>query len=198
MERQVLSTFSTIMVKSMDPDFECQEDLIKWIYDARERDPEGTKMTNRGGWQSKHSNFFNTDRTFQPFINYIIERVSESFEGVVKRPVSITDLWVNINPPGAYNLEHDHAEGHFTAVLWVKAPEGSGQFVMKNPNGYAQYSIIESFEDTLSNFTTHVCGHDPSDGDLLIIPSHIRHLVDTNYSTEDRISVAFNLKLVNQ
>ena len=196
MEKHIVTAFSTIILESTDTEFECQNDLTKWIYQLRDADPEGTIISNRGGWQSRDAFFFKNDRSFRPFIEYIAKRIEFLCTDVYQNAVQVDNLWVNINPPGTYNIEHDHAQSDMSGVLWIQGPENSGNFVLKNPNGFVQFPVIGALAQDVQQLTSHVVIHAPTPGKMMLFPSHIRHLVETNQSQHDRISIAFNLTFV--
>ena len=196
MEKHVVTTFPTLLLESTDPEFDCQQDLTNWIYNLREKDTDGVTVSNRGGWQSSDAYFYRNDKTFRPFIEYISKRIEHLMSDVFQNPVGLINMWANINPPGTYNIEHDHAQCDMSGVLWIQGPENSGNFVLKNPNGFVQFPVIGALAQDVQQLTSHVVIHAPTPGKMMLFPSHIRHLVETNQSQQDRISIAFNLTFV--
>lgn len=94
-----------------------------------------------------------------------------------------TQMWININPPGAYNILHDHISKHCirSATYYVKVNELSGDFVYKDDQNYQQYIT-------------------PQPGMGLVFETHVKHAVEPNLSNQDRISIAFNfskIELIN-
>ena len=57
--------------------------------------------------------------------------------------------------------------------------------------------LIESYTEEFkqSNNYYHTWFFDPTEGKVLIFPSHLIHEVRENKSNEDRISVSFNIRL---
>ena len=195
MEKHVYSVFSSLILESTDSEFECREDLLKWIANYMENDPDGIVLSNRGGWQSSSGRFFKEDKSFRSFSEYISQRIGHLINDVISVPVEITDLWINVNRPGSYNVEHNHPESDIAGCIWIHGPEESGNFVLKNPNGFVDFKLINALSEDV-RLTSHVVIHAPTPGKMILFPSHLKHLVETNNSNEDRVSIAFNLSFV--
>lgn len=85
----------------------------------------------------------------------------------------IDSIWFNINGPGHYNRWHTHRIRKHAAVLYVQVPENSGHIEFRQ-----KHQVHKIY---------------PTVGQLLVFPSDLEHRVLMNNSTENRISVAFNL-----
>ena len=174
---------------------EIQDELIDYAYELRKKDPKGVSISNRGGWQSSgfevkdendklHNFLFNCINGF-PHINYKVN--------------FLIYAWININKPGNYNVKHLHPTNDLSGVLWIKAPQNSGDIVFESPYEFQAYQEIDSYVDEFRNSFNidHSYYFTPTDGRMLIFPSHLMHEVEENLSNEDRISVSFNIKLSN-
>ena len=172
---------------------EIQDELIDYAYELRKKDPKGVSISNRGGWQSSgfevkdendklHNFLFNCINGF-PHINYKVN--------------FLIYAWININKPGNYNVKHLHPTNDLSGVLWIKAPQNSGDIVFESPYEFQAYQEIDSYVDEFRNSFNidHSYYFTPTDGRMLIFPSHLMHEVEENLSNEDRISVSFNIKL---
>ena len=172
---------------------EIQDELIDYAYELRKKDPKGVSISNRGGWQSSgfevkdendklHNFLFNCINGF-PHINYKVN--------------FLIYAWININEPGNYNVKHLHPTNDLSGVLWIKAPQNSGDIVFESPYEFQAYQEIDSYVDEFRNSFNidHSYYFTPTDGRMLIFPSHLMHEVEENLSNEDRISVSFNIKL---
>ena len=73
----------------------------------------------------------------------------------------------------------------------------SGDIVFESPYEFQAYQEIDSYVDEFRNSFNidHSYYFTPTDGRMLIFPSHLMHEVEENLSNEDRISVSFNIKL---
>ncbi len=172
---------------------EILDELIDYAYELRKKDPKGVSISNRGGWQSSgfevkdendklHNFLFNCINGF-PHINYKVN--------------FLIYAWININKPGNYNVKHLHPTNDLSGVLWIKAPQNSGDIVFESPYEFQAYQEIDSYVDEFRNSFNidHSYYFTPTDGRMLIFPSHLMHEVEENLSNEDRISVSFNIKL---
>ena len=172
---------------------EIQDELIDYACELRKKDPKGVSISNRGGWQSSgfevkdendklHNFLFNCINGF-PHINYKVN--------------FLIYAWININKPGNYNVKHLHPTNDLSGVLWIKAPQNSGDIVFESPYEFQAYQEIDSYVDEFRNSFNidHSYYFTPTDGRMLIFPSHLMHEVEENLSNEDRISVSFNIKL---
>ena len=79
-------------------------------------------------------------------------------------------------------------------------PKGDcGQLELENPNHFAQFNLLMAMNEDLKQESK--CYHSlyitPKEGATVIFPSHIIHRVMTNNTNEDRISIAWNIRLVN-
>ena len=108
--------------------------------------------------------------------------------------------WVNVNPPGAYNVKHCHPNSNIAGVLWLKAPKKSGDIVFISPNDYTSFielcSYTEEFRKQTYNY--HSYRLPPKEGNVILFPSYLQHRVDENFSNDDRISVSFNIKITHE
>ena len=192
MRNSITGVFPTPIFESTDPDFECKQDLIDWIYKYKET-TQSVVLSNRGGWQSDDM-FYKTDRSFRPFIDYISNRIDAMIRDSMDKPLTLNNLWVNVNPPGAYNIMHRHCGCQYSGVLWVRCPEKSGNFAIINPKEYQEYDVLDVLAPEVKTPLNMGLSweYTPEDGNIILFASHLPHLVETNHSEEDRISIAFN------
>ena len=171
-------------------DFSYRDDLIKALYEIK-AGMKSEVVSNVGGWQS-HPDVFADERLqpfFQPIWNHIEQAVCNYAQNkklaALKGRLNLSDMWVNINPPGAFNHVHVHPGSLLSGILWLKVPEGSGNIKFHDPNEMNNYCLIEN-GNTCYGFL-------PKEGVMALFPSFLNHNVDLNMSDEDRISIAFNL-----
>ena len=172
---------------------EIQDKLIDYAYDFKKREPEGVIISNQGGWQSADFPVNNEDDLLQSFLINCLAGFP-----VIDKSVNIKiDAWININKPGAYNVKHDHPGSDLAGVLWIKCPKNSGNILFDNPTAFQSNREIDSytaeFREKLNFYQAYF--FPPTEGRILIFPSHLLHKVEENNSNEDRISVSFNIRL---
>ena len=81
--------------------------------------------------------------------------------------------------------------------MWIKCPEDCGVIVFDPPTAFQSHNEIKSYTDDFKNENNiyHSYYFNPTEGRILIFPSHLDHQVKENKSNEDRISLSFNIRL---
>ena len=175
---------------------EIQDELIDYAYDYKKKDPIGVSLSNRGGWQSEGFNIINEDDVLQLFLINCLSNFPP-----IKKSVELRGYaWININKPGDYNIKHVHPTNNLSGVLWIKCLENSGDIVFDSPNNFESFLENKSYNDDFkkSNFIDDSYHCYPTEGRIIVFPSHLQHHVQENKSNEDRISVSFNIRLSNE
>jgi uncharacterized protein (TIGR02466 family) len=101
--------------------------------------------------------------------------------------------WININGRGAFNKPHNHPDCLLSGCYYVQVPESvdptSGQIEFLDPRAGANMvsSPYLAFRPSM--------GLRPRAGQLLIFPAYLAHWVLPNAEDQDRISIAFNIRL---
>ena len=175
---------------------EIKDELIDYAYDYKKKDPKGVSLSNRGGWQSEGFEIINEDDVLQLFLINCLSNFPPIKESVELRGYA----WININKPGDYNIKHVHPTNNLSGVLWIKAPQNSGDIVFDSPNNFESFLENKSYNDDFkkSNFIDDSYHCYPTEGRIIVFPSHLQHHVQENKSNEDRISVSFNIRLSNE
>ena len=109
------------------------------------------------------------------------------------------DAWVNINPVESFNVKHCHPNCDIAGVLWIKIPKNSGKITFISPYDFLSFNEMHSYTDEFKKDVNyyHTYEYPPQEGAILMFPSHLQHKVGKNESNEDRISISFNIKLLN-
>ena len=172
---------------------EIQDELIDFVYNMREKDPVGHTISNRRGWQSSCFSIDNEDDVLKKFLTNCLAE----FPPIKKSVRLFVSAWVNINPPEAFNMKHNHPTSDLSGVLWIKSQKDCGNIVFDSPRSFATHQEIECYNEDFkeNNNYFHSFSFNPIAGKLIVFPSHLEHHVDFNESEEDRISVSFNIRL---
>ena len=104
--------------------------------------------------------------------------------------VLLKEAWFNISDPGSYQEYHIHTESHFSAVYYVKTPEGSGDICFRSHE--ANFDMFPLKHKEQNQFTYKTVNYKAKESNLLIFRSHLSHMVEMNNSNEDRISISMN------
>ena len=162
-------------------------------------DTVGRKLSNEGGWQS---------RDFRPGVHSelkeledkILQQAENSIRDYGYNPnfckVVIENFWVNINHKGNANAVHIHDNSFLSGCFYVKAKPGQGSITF-----YKNYALdyIVSSQAVIDHYTpisASAITYEPQTGKLLLFPGYLPHGVGFNASDEERISIAFNVKLI--
>ena len=152
------------------------------------------QASNRGGFQSLVFKVKGGD-VLQDLLIDVISNIPSFKSGVDVR----CHTWVNINPPNSFNVKHCHPNCDVAGVLWIKIPENSGKFLFVSPYNYMCYNEMmcysKKFRDDHAYHFDYA--YEAVEGGLMLFPAHLEHKVLENESDEDRISVSFNLNLIN-
>tara|TARA_B100000401_G_scaffold351567_1_gene249189 strand:+ start:126 stop:731 length:606 start_codon:yes stop_codon:yes gene_type:complete len=195
---QILKLFPEPIFKyKFDNSKEINTELSKYIYDLRDKDTDGVKRSNKGGWHSQ--NFKLTEKNsiqlkfalkIQP---YIID-VFQNFGWKIKnKNIRISEMWAIINKKDDFNVIHTHPNCYLSAAYYVKAGKDCGKFEVEHPNNAKKYSFPEI--EKRNELNLEVASIEIEEGDLLLFPSYLPHKVSQNNSNDDRIVISFNVDI---
>ena len=171
--------------------------ILELANKMRRNDPNGVNNTNVKGWQSP--NILQNLEEFKDINLRIMQACQRIAESQHFKPNRILDhqAWLNISPPGAFNKLHYHANCHFSGVYYVslKAPE-CGSIYFRDPRVASRMFTCPITQQT--DFTAEEVRMRPEEGRMYIFPGWLEHGVEPNQSTEDRVSISFNVRAIQQ
>ena len=162
----------------------CQQERLK--------DPQGSKVSNVGGWHSGNINY--PDSPF--FFLSDIEKMCQKFSTHIltfNKPVVMSNAWININPKHSSNQTHTHPGAVLSGVYYIKTPEKCGNIEFQHP---AMDMIERDWSRDCNEYNSvnsHTWWLRSEEGCVYIFPSWIKHRVEPNKSDEERISISFNV-----
>jgi uncharacterized protein (TIGR02466 family) len=135
---------------------------------------------------------------FLPIKNQIEERLEIikqkfSFKDNIKFKIGRT--WINLNQNNNVTRPHLHSNSLLSGVFYIKCKE-SGPIVFMHPVMAHQYVMSPDIIETFGEFTSSDMSVYPEVGKLIIFPSWLIHYVESNSDDSDRISIAFNIKII--
>ena len=168
--------------------------IKEYCLQVREQLP-GTTISNRGGWHSKG--------LLDPIpdeLNNLFSDVTAFANDVCRRhtgtELKFGNFWININGHHDYNLLHDHQKSVLSGVYYVDVPETNmGDLVLHRGDNADYFLTGVDKEETMANSPS--CTKKAVESTMYIFPSWIKHHVERNESTKERISIAFNLVPLN-
>ncbi|MCG6870702.1 MAG: 2OG-Fe(II) oxygenase family protein [Gammaproteobacteria bacterium] len=165
--------------------------LLQAARRLREEEPDGVFNTNVNGWQSAAD--LQTRDDFRPLMEALLAASREAGHDANLDPEAryFIEAWINVSPPGAYNLIHTHPNCHLSGVYYVRTPVQCGGIFFRDPRVQLATAAPPTAGDSPLRFSQlHLR---PEEGRLYIFPSWIDHGVEPNRGEEDRVSVAFNV-----
>lgn len=184
-------------------------EIIKYCNHVREK-YSSVKKSNVTGWQSPDFNINHNHKFFDYGVIPLISQAVENYRNVIglKKRLDVSNYWINYNYKNSYNREHVHPYSIVSAVYYVQTPRDSGNFRIINPeehilNFYLTRLTLKHGErnddmlfDMKNEVTRSLLSQSyplvPRQNNLFIFPSWMKHSVETNYSDDTRISIAFN------
>jgi uncharacterized protein (TIGR02466 family) len=165
-------------------------DALKLYAYERQKFDKGRVISNFGGYQSNDIKSGDNEN-LDMLVKHIDDAVNEIAVSVGLKPVTLYNVWINVNPPGAYNHTHHHQDAIFSGVYYIDADETQGNINFMRNDG-AEYHIPQSMITQMHHFNSSKCTYPAKTGALYVFPGWLQHSVDGNTSTKDRISISFN------
>ncbi|MES2639947.1 MAG: putative 2OG-Fe(II) oxygenase [Myxococcota bacterium] len=171
---------------------------VDWILGERERDP-GIHVSNAGGWHSRPDLPNREEPVLDALFGSMVEEVRR-FHGRVCQPPDAPDAhlrivlqaWATVMERGDHVHVHDHADAHWSAVLYLDAGEMTGETDGRlswiNPSGGHRNPPGRPLSATSFHLT-------PEAGLLVIFPGWLRHSVFPYAGTRPRVALAANFEL---
>jgi|TARA_Y100000296_G_scaffold12424_1_gene14411 hypothetical protein len=149
-------------------------------------------VSNVGGIQTENINSLKIQDCWKEPLNaYILQ-----FKKVKDFKIKIYSCWINQNFTFDYNMPHNHTGSliQFSGIWYIKAPKNCGDLLFLNKSENSDpTNLFKYIDDPLSWIDYRIT---PEDNRLILFPSTLVHLVEPNRSSQDRISVAFNVSLI--
>jgi uncharacterized protein (TIGR02466 family) len=163
----------------------------------------GITRSNQNGWHSDPDLFRRAEPGIIEMRTFIVSCVSEAVRSMaagadLNQYVLGFDGWININPRHGYNVPHDHPGNVWSGSYYVHVPEKvnpksrSGEIEFLDPRNGCGMVGGGPVKFAVKHRLT------PKAGQLIAFPSWLRHWVYPNEEPEDRISVAFNCKIMER
>jgi len=195
----IIDLFSTpIYQVNLQLDNKKLSDLAYYI----EKNYSGNIESNLGGYQSQLIN----DCDDKEFLNlsdslkYHVKEYHKVFNFDESIEQKIHRIWFNINRYKDTNMPHTHNNSIFTGVYYVKTEENCGDISFKHPcsifeltwNDYDWNTVNRIYRKSFTENNSPVYKFAPKEGELYLFPAWISHMVESNLSNKDRISISFD------
>ena len=188
--------FSTPIWASKIDNYEIiNKEMLEYIIDLQNKDPEGLLKSNFKGWHSKDFDI----KHEQPknFIEGIKKNINLALNDMgwdlSSQTVKIKSVWAIINEKDAWNQKHHHSNSDLSAAYYVSAHDNCGDIVFYDPRPAPVHNHPISKSANKLNATVNSIK--PAPGMLVLFPSYLEHSVNPNKSNKKRIVISFNLSL---
>lgn len=170
--------------------------LLEYFYTIKEQDPEGDSFSVRNGWQlhDLHLDKYGHDKQIKFLHEFLLNKFMaylKAFEPTITYYASLNSLFVNILPPGGYNVTHNHPGCQFSGVFYLQGGENCGNLTVFNPMAIS--SLGQNFSGFPKIQPTMIFPPEPNRG--VFFSNNLLHNVDVNRSDHDRVSLAFNIRI---
>lgn len=192
----LLNCFTVSVQETFIKNQELNNELLFFYLNER-KNSKGRIETNRGGWQSNDVNLKNP--TINKFIYACMPHIQDyvsNFNFARNYDIDIINLWFNSNQYKDYNQMHNHAGCDLSACYYVQVPKNSGNFILENPNaGFTNQSLYRCRVSQYNEYNSGSYKIETRENKLIIFPSYVYHSVEPNMTKEERISIAFNMRI---
>lgn len=196
--------FGTPFVSYQWPDSEqLNRELGELILSKEKEDSQGYGIrSNAGGWQSPGNLITWPDEPIRKLKARIEELVFSLIgellrkDGTKRTFTLLIDSWANVNRRGDYNVVHTHPNCMWSGVYYVtpgepdKSVPYSGMLELLDPRESANYIQIQNTVLDARTFIENVPGR------MVLFPSWLKHMVHPFVGDGVRISIAFNVNVV--
>ena len=159
----------------------------------------------RGGYESESSevrsrsksSYVLDDDNLKELKQFCLNSVNEYVDEVIgiDDEIEIQQSWVNYNRPGQFQQEHFHPNSFISGVFYLMSdPEKGAPITFKSDLHKSNFSVHMIQKDQ-SNFypsAAYSFGYPSISGQLILFSSTVTHMVPTNNSDTNRISLSFN------
>ena len=165
---------------------------------ARCDSDDGLRLSNRGGWQSRHdfSDWSGEagDRLLKQATDLASTYTTSTGNDVVAR--WLVDSWANVSGSGSFNMAHVHGATFWSCVYYVSVGEGEGgALILHDPRMPAlrMHAPHYRFKDLGAEVAVDI---KPKPGMMILFPGWLSHHVEPWRGSGTRISVAMNIRAV--
>ncbi len=188
--------FSSPVFRGVVPDFVShQGQLVSHIRELRKNDSEGASRSNLRGWHSSVKLHEDKDEhiswLFGNLDGFVYACIVNFMDNTEPGKLEIMTSWANINSSGSWNMPHMHLPADWSGVVYIDVPEdmaqvkGDGDLILIDPSPHGATYRRPG--------TVNIC---PDTGHVILFPGYQMHMVAPQFGNSERISVAFNYRLV--
>ena len=163
----------------------------------KEKTTKGITKSNAGGFHSDWDLLIWEDEPINEFtemIQYMIEEMVTVAEISTKIDISIT-AWANVMRSGNYHITHKHPNNTWSGCYYVSSGkidtniENNGRLEFVDPRPGNNMITLDALPSARYQIST-------KEGLMVMFPSYLDHFVHSFVGNGERISIAFNVRLI--
>ncbi|MFT4821198.1 MAG: hypothetical protein ACJAYE_001594 [Candidatus Azotimanducaceae bacterium] len=204
LSQHVSSLFSTLVVCYDWQDNAVLNQDLETLLLEQEQAKQGVNRSNAGGWQSA-GNLIKSNHPAIHQLKHQIETLAYNLtdqlirdDGTQRAFRLIIDGWGNINRHGDYNVVHTHPNCMWSGCYYVNpgqpdpAIPQNGLLELLDPREAANHIQIPNTILDARQFFPCIPGR------MLLWPSWMKHMVHPYQGDGERISIAFNINVIEE
>jgi len=197
MER--LDLFAIPIFRGMLAGFDAERAALLGLVERERGGSAGLSVSNRGGFRSGNALHASPD----PAMRYLVRAILEFSVGALgpllggfrSQDLALSECWANVDGPGAFHTPHCHHPAAWSGVVYVSAEQSlatdpasrEGKIELLSPVPVPQAFAVPTGVTVA-----------PRDGMILLFPAGLPHLVHPHHEESERVSIAFNLDVVER
>ena len=164
--------------------------MKKYIFDLWEN----RDYDNR--WQTKSANL-HKQKEFKEFTELVISTSKEILDKLKYdvEDIVITDMWANVLKSGENHPAHTHSNNFLSGVYYLHSSQGAS-IMFRDPRPAADVITPRKKETNVTNAS--LLRYSSKQNRAIFFPSWLQHWVEPNKSTNNRISIAWNIQVKGQ
>jgi uncharacterized protein (TIGR02466 family) len=145
-----------------------------------------------GGFQSfeKETMEYQLPYNFADLESMLQEKINVVANDLDIGDCRLQNYWGNVNPQGSCNDTHNHPNALLVANYYVSAPSSDMGDLIVHRDDEAQYYVSQIARR--NNITERQINITPYTGLFVVFPGWVKHSVNTNLNSKDRISISLN------
>ena len=120
----------------------------------------------------------------------ILDKLKYDVEDIV-----ITDMWANVLKSGENHPAHTHSNNFLSGVYYLHSSQGAS-IMFRDPRPAADVITPRKKETNVTNAS--LLRYASKQNRAIFFPSWLQHWVEPNKSTNNRISIAWNIQVKGQ
>ena len=170
--------------------------LVAYFLEMREVE-KGKTVSNQGGWHSKN----NLHQSDEDSVKWMIGEIQRHSLNCIKHSktlpknarLGLAACWANINETGDWNAPHAHFPADWSGVCYVQVNPKSAESVKSDKDG--DILFFNPLPIGPQYHRPPTISKRPKNGQILLFPSYLVHMVAPHFESDPRVSVAFNFRI---